>query len=128
MAATIYTETDVQYDLVQWIKSTQSVSDNLTAHAGGGQANALPLTSAINRVATVGTAADSVALPLAAKGLSVTVANDAASNSMQVFGAGTDTIDSVATGTGVALAAGKRATFHCTSSAPAGNWVMVKTA
>lgn len=104
------------------------VSLALTAHAGGGQTNALALTSLYNEITTVGTAADSVKLPLAAVGLAIVVANAAASNSMQVFGAGTDTINNVATGTGVAQAAGKSAVYYCTAAAPAGNWYRVLSA
>lgn len=73
----------------------------LTAHAGGGQGSALPLTYEINNVTTVATAGDSVALPTSVAGMEVIIINDAA-NSMQVFGAGTDTVDDVATATGVA--------------------------
>lgn len=82
----------------------------LTAHAGGGQALALALSAVavVHNVTTVASAADSVALPLATgSGKVHLVRNSAALNSMQVFGSGTDTIDGVATGTGVAVAAGK---------------------
>lgn len=99
----------------------ESAADALTAHAGGGQASALQLTAAINRVTTVASAADSVKLPLAVAGISITVINAAASNSMQVFGTSPDTINGVATGTGVALVAGKTATFFTTI---AGAWHM----
>jgi hypothetical protein len=46
----------------------ESATDGLVAHAGGGQANGLILTSIFNRVITVGTAADSVVLPPATPG------------------------------------------------------------
>src|ERR1044071_8736408 len=80
-----------------------SVSDNLTAHAGGTQAAALALTSIMNILATVATAGDSVKLPPAVIGLVIGVLNNGA-NSAQVFGAGTDNINGVATATGVAQA------------------------
>lgn len=99
-----------------------SVVTGITAHAGGGQTSATPLTGGINSVDTVATGADSVALPLAVAGTTIQVLNNAASNSMQVFGAGTDTINGIATGTGVAQAAGKLGEFVCTKSAPAGTW------
>jgi hypothetical protein len=86
------------------------IETGLTAHAGGGQGSALALSGSksVHNVTTVGTAADSVALPLATgSGAIHIVKNSAASNSMQLFGSGTDTIDGVATGTGVAVAAGK---------------------
>lgn len=98
----------------------------LTAHAGGGQANALPLANAMNEVSTVATAADSVSLPLANDGLVVYLRN-ASATSMQVFGSGTDTINGVATATGVAQAAGVSAIYFCTKSAPAGTWGRVQS-
>ncbi len=83
-----------------------STTNGLTAHAGGGQASALALTSAVNRITTVVTAADSVKLPVSVAGNCVDTINGAA-NAMQVFGAGTDTINDVATATGVSVAGGK---------------------
>jgi hypothetical protein len=97
----------------------------LTAHAGGTQAAALALsaTKSFHEVTTVGSAADSVSLPLCTgSGKIHWVKNSAAANSMQVFGAGTDTIDQVATATGVAVAAGKSRAFIDTATAPAGRW------
>lgn len=94
----------------------------IVAHAGGGQANATPLLPGVSLVTVVATAGDSVSLPLASLGLVCTVTNGGA-NSMQVFGAGTDTINGVATGTGVALAAGASAVYRCTVPAPGGNWI-----
>lgn len=82
----------------------------LTAHAGGGQASAqaLDATKSFHEVTTVGTAADSVKLPAATgSGNLHIVKNSAASNSLQVFGQSTETIDGVASATGVAVAAGK---------------------
>lgn len=96
-----------------------SAADGLTAYAGGGQANALQLTKGVNRISTVATAADSVKLPASVPGRIVWITNGAASNSMQVFGAGTDTINDVATATGVAQAAGKTAAYVCSV---AGKW------
>ena len=83
-------------------------ANNITAHAGGGQAAATVLGAALNRVTTIASAADSVALPAAVGGQSITVVN-ASSNSMQLFGAvGTsDTINGTAGATGIAVAAGK---------------------
>lgn len=98
--------------------SKQSVSDSLTAHAGGGQTNALPLTSGINRVATVATAGDSVALPPSYVGAELVVIN-AGANAMQVFGNGTETINSVATATGVSQGAGRIVVYYCVAL---GNW------
>lgn len=106
----------------------------LTAHSGGGQANATLLDYGANEVGTVAVANDSVRLPPAVGGKEVHVANTSA-NSMQVFGdaAAGDTINGVATGTGVAVAAGKNATFFCIQTANAGmgipgKWRMVLSA
>lgn len=103
----------------------QTTADALTAHAGGGQASALLLTAAINRVSTVANANDSVKLPPSTAGASITVINGAASNSMQVFGTSPDTVNDVATGTGVAQAAGKTAIYSCPV---AGKWYRLLSA
>jgi hypothetical protein len=103
---------------------TVSSTDGLTAHAGGTQAAALLLTTAINRVTTVASVADSIKLPASAPGMQITAIN-AATNSMQVYGSGTDTINAVATATGVAVPGGKTANFYCTL---AGAWHMLLSA
>jgi hypothetical protein len=57
---------------------------------------------------TVSSANDSVKLPAATgSGAVHWVKNSAAANSLQLFGAATETIDGVASATGVAVAAGK---------------------
>jgi hypothetical protein len=108
-----------------------SVTTGITAFATGGQTSATQLTTTINRVDTVATAADSVKLPLGVAGLVVYLTNNTAT-SMQVFGAGTDVINigagNVATATGVAQAANKSAVYFCTSAAPAAVWERVLTA
>lgn len=96
----------------------RKATDSIAAYAGGGQTNATALTSDINRVTTVAAAADSVKLPTSVAGMTVFIINSGA-NSMQVFGAGTDTINGIATATGVSQAAGKVATYVC---AAAGSW------
>lgn len=95
----------------------QRVTVGLTANAGGGQSGATPLPTAINRVATVATAGDSVLLPTSADnvGAEVTVIN-AGANSLNVFPQGADTIDGAAS---KAVAAGKSAAFF---SVAAGIW------
>jgi hypothetical protein len=87
--------------------------NGLTAHAGGGQAGATPLTGDVNRVTTVATAADSVLLPAAKAGLKLTVINAAAANSMNVFPAAGDAINAAAANAAQALAAGKADLFVC---------------
>lgn len=109
----------------------------ITAAAGGGQTNATALTAQLNVVETVATAADSVKLPKIvpdAKGFKlgplltpVVVVNADASDAMQVFGASPDTINDVATGTGVSVPAGKTAVFYpakYTQSTDVGKWYM----
>lgn len=102
----------------------RTTADTITAHAGGTQAAGLLLTAEINIVTTVASIADSVLLPVSAPGMVVYVEN-AAANSMQVFGSGTDTINAVATATGVAQAGGKSAIYFC---ATAGAWFRVLSA
>lgn len=82
-----------------------SVETGITAAAGGTQAAARQLLAAYSVVSTVATAADSVKLLPAVPGIEMIVVNDGL-NSMQVFGSGTDTINGVATATGVAQAPG----------------------
>lgn len=102
------------------------VEDTLTAHAGGTQAVALALspTKSVHRVSVCATNADSVRLPVATVGQVHLVKNSGAAT-LQVYGAGTETIDDVATATGVALLAGVGAWFVCVST---GKYYMVKGA
>ncbi len=96
-------------------------ASGLTAHAGGGQGSALALTVAVNSVGTVGTIGDSVKLPTSVAGGIVVVVNDAAL-ALQAFGASTDTIDDVATATGVEVPGKATAVFYCPV---AGKWYSV---
>lgn len=114
--------------LTSWL----NVTDNLTAHAGGTQAAALALGYGLQIVRTVASGSDSVKLPPAVQGLVVFVMNLAAANSMQVFGSGVDTINAVATATGVAQAAGKVGIYIADSgtgsATVAGNWTRLLSA
>jgi hypothetical protein len=98
----------------------ESFTDGITAHSGGTQAAAVALTSLVNRVSTVAAQGDSVALPPSAPGLIIGVINVGA-NPMQVFGAGTDTINGIATATGISQGINTAAWYTCTAS---GNWVV----
>lgn len=89
-----------------------STHNNITAHAGGGKANAVSITGVKARITTCATAADSVKLPPGYPGLEITISNSGAA-SVQVFGAGNDTINEIATGVGVAQANGKSAIYTC---------------
>lgn len=98
----------------------------LTAQADTTKANATALGYGVNSVDTVAGAADSVILPYAYPGAQVFVVNLGA-NAMQVFGKGTDTVDSVATATGVSVANAERALFIGAAGegdgSDAGNWI-----
>jgi hypothetical protein len=95
---------------------TQSTANGLTAHAGGGQGSATPLTAMVNRVTTVATGGDSVILPTNAPGLCITVMNAAAANSMNVFPDTGASINALAANSAFAVAAGKTAVFYCTNA------------
>ena len=101
--------------------------DGITAHAGGGQALAVPLTASINRISACRTAGDSVALPPARGGQIILVRNGAGTMACQVFAAvgANDTINGVAGTTGVTLPAGGAAMF---ASPSAGMWFWVLSA
>ena len=105
--------------------ATQSAQDGLTAKAGGGQGGGPTINRMINRVTTVATAADSITLPVSARGLTITIVNAAAANSMNVFPNTGDAINALAANAAYALAAGKTATFYCTA---AGQWHTVLSA
>ena len=88
----------------------------IVATAGGGQANAYPITAQMSRIDTVASTSDSVLLPKitqlgiataqnAAQGQLVFIYNNGA-QTCQVYGATPDTIDNAATGTGVSLVSG----------------------
>ncbi|MGH6716158.1 MAG: hypothetical protein ACREDC_08235 [Bradyrhizobium sp.] len=104
----------------------QSVTNGITATAGGTQAAAVALMTMINRVATVATGADSVALPRAIAGMMVLVINDGA-NSVDVYtvNGGTDVINALSDATAYALAATKSALFFCPA---VGQWCTLLSA
>ncbi len=89
----------------------------LTAGVGGTQANGIVLspTVFVHQVNTVTSGNDSVLLPpsAGAVGQIHILINNAASNSMQVFGTGADTINNVVAATGVAHAAGLASAYFC---------------
>lgn len=97
----------------------QSVKDSLTAAAGGGQANALLLTAAFNRVTTVASSADSVKLPPSVVGLDMVVINAASANAMNVYPATGEIINALSANAAFSVAANKVCTFYCCT---AGQW------
>lgn len=103
----------------------------LTAQADGTKANATVLGYGVNTLTTVAGAADSVLLPYAYPGATVFIANTVAT-AIQVFGKGTDTIDGVATATGIDQAASARAWYVGVAGsgdgADAGAWLSMGAA
>lgn len=118
MVTTTGTKSESQNEIFKVGYLAESSQDTITAFAGGGQTSATLLANELNRVGTVATAADSVKLPASAAGLTIIVANHGA-NSMQVFGSGTDTINDVATATGVPQMQGSVCIYTCYT---AGAW------
>lgn len=95
-----------------------SFADNITANAGGGQANATLLTKQTNRITTVATRGDSIKLPVSTAGAIVYVANTGA-NPMAVFPNTGEVINELAANASVLLPASSVNFFYC---ATAGKW------
>lgn len=98
--------------VISYFPATVS-QDAITAFAGGGQGSAVQLKYRNSRVTIVGTAADSVKLPKAIAGLSLTVANAAAANSLNVFPSTGEFIDAGAVNVQVAIVVAKQRQFVC---------------
>jgi len=131
MSYTQYAGGNTAYPIDAWLTANKTTNAAVASYAGGGQTNATALAATANVVTTVASANDSVKLPLAKKGMKILVHNGHASNSMQVFGAGVDTINGVATATGVAQAAGKSALYYAVSDGDgtnAGAWFRILSA
>jgi hypothetical protein len=94
-----------------------AVGNALTA-AGTDRATSLALTKGINNITTAA-ASTGVTLPSAATvGIgSVVYVFNAGANAMQVYGAGSDTIDGVAAATGVPLTNAKRSVYIVVAAA-----------
>lgn len=107
-------------------RSETGIEDTLTAHAGGTQGAALALsaTKSVHHITVCATNGDSVSLPVLAVGQIHTVINSGAAT-CQVYGAGTSTINDVATATGVTLTNGKAAQFIAVAT---GKWYSVALA
>ena len=113
----------------------------ITATASGSQTTGYPITAQASQVSTVGTTGDSITLPkitskqatdptLGMVGSILFIRNDG-SNSTTIYGASPDTINNVATGTGVALASGKTAqliAYNYVQSTGVGSWMMITSA
>lgn len=117
----IYTKPQAGVTNITQLATLEGGEDSIIAHAGGGQASATALSATVlnHRVTGVVTAGDSVALPSASTvGLQHYVRNDGP-NTMQVFGTSPDTINGVATATGIPQAAGMGVWYVVTT---AGAW------
>ena len=102
---------------------------SLTAHAGGGQTNATPITATLVEVTTVASNGDSVILPPTLanliSGLEITISNGSATHSINVFPPSGEAINALAINTAFSLAAGKTAVFNCLR---AGQWYSLLSA
>ncbi len=94
-----------------------TVADNLTAKAGGGQSGATPITTSIARFTTVATANDSAVLPAAVAGMEAFVINSGAA-ALAVFAPSGQSMNGTLNGS-ASVPAGKSASFI---SASDGNW------
>jgi hypothetical protein len=96
----------------------------ITATAGGTKATARLLKATVNQVSVCATTGDSLKLPAnPLPGNMVFIANDGAA-AADIYGSNNDTIDGVATATGVVLSNASRSFFFCASvSAGVANWV-----
>jgi hypothetical protein len=104
--------------LLSDLKVPLGIEDAVTAHAGGGQgsATALSTTAKIHRISTCTTAADSVIFGAVAAINDWHVVRNAGAASLQIYGSGTDTINDVATATGIAIPPGCSALFASTAA------------
>jgi hypothetical protein len=105
-------------DISGVVAGRDSVTNSITAYAGGGQTNATALTSAINRVTTVASGNDSVKLPAATVGARVEVINATATNSLNVYPVSGEYMNATQNGA-FAVAAVKAVSFIC---AVTGTW------
>lgn len=107
------------------VYGTLMAQDNVTANPGGGQANAVQIVSPMVRITTVGSAGDSVVLPVSKRGMQIVLINDAAANACNVFPATGEQINAAGANTAFSAAAqngtGTSGTFifYCFS---AGAW------
>lgn len=107
-----------------WNPPMYSAASGLTAHAGGGQANATAITTQVAQFSTVATLNDSSVLPKALAGMRIVVMNSGAA-SMNVFPASGETINALSANTAFAVANGKTAMFV---SPVNGKWFSILTA
>lgn len=114
---------------VQKLADLNSCQANVTAKAGGTKAAATQITGCNVEVSVCATNGDSVILPKGYAGLKIFIANAGAAD-LQVFGKDTDTINGVATATGVTQADPLSALYVCidVTAAGVGQWYRVLSA
>lgn len=97
--------------------NVNAVTDNITAFATGGQANATLIVTTVNRVVTVANANDSIKLPAVTNGQYMVfyIRNDGA-NSLNLFPNTSSRINSLGLNAAFAMAAGARVIVFCGSS------------
>ncbi len=104
----------------------------VTAFAGGGQTDATQLDYGAATVTVVATDDDSVKLPYAYPGAVCAIWNADSAQDTTVYGRGTDTINSVATATGVSQGEGTKALYIGVAGTgdgtDAGNWMRILSA
>ncbi len=93
----------------------EGLTTGITAFAGGGQASATALTTSVNNVTVCATNLDSVKLPAAATGLTVTVKNSGTAL-LAVFPATSDSIDALAINLAIRVYPGSVVTFRAISA------------
>ena len=99
--------------------------DNAITASTASDNSGIQLNYRISRVTTVGTAGDSVVLPPAKAGMSMTVINAAAANAMDVFPTVGEAINALSANTALSVAANKAINFTC---AVDGTWNTILTA
>lgn len=108
--------------------SFPTVENAITCHSGGGQgsATALNASATFHRVTTVAASGDSCVLPAAVAGAIHCIRNDSSSgNALQLFGVSPDTINAIATGTGIGISNGVGV---CLMSTVSGAWTTLANA
>lgn len=99
--------------------------DNITAHAGGGQTNAVKLTAGLNYISTVASSGDSVELPTAnpnpglGAGISMCVIHNAGANPANVYPPSGGQVNEGGANTAYSLTNGDTGIFFCMHS---GEW------
>jgi hypothetical protein len=110
---------------MSFLRKNVKTTTGLTASTTQTQAGALQLENGVNRITTVGSAADAVKLPKANPGAMIIVTNAAAANAMGVFPAPGDSINALAANAVYSMAANKTALFIAGAN---GVWHTILTA